>query len=182
MRMLPVAGLTLALLLLSGCLQQSPTAMPTPQPSSTPVFASDEEALAAAEAAYAEYLRVSDLVAQDGGKEPERLISLVTADWYPKEQESFARFAASGNRQVGSTSFKNFELQQATDLGAGAAEIVIYLCSDSSGTSFLDANGVNVTPSDRQTLVSLEVTFKTSEGAAVLQLANNEPWSGDSFC
>ena len=42
-------------LLLTGCSLASPEVAPTPTPSATPVFASEEEALAAAEEAYAAY-------------------------------------------------------------------------------------------------------------------------------
>ena len=56
-----IAAVALAVLLLSGCVPQQSTDTPTPEPSSTPVFATEEEALAAATAAYAAYQAGVDL-------------------------------------------------------------------------------------------------------------------------
>ena len=67
-----VAGVAIGALLLSGCLPQQPTATPPPEATAAPIFASDEEALAAATAAYAAYLAMSDQILKDGGKDPDR--------------------------------------------------------------------------------------------------------------
>ena len=185
MRIPPLAvGLAVVVtLLLSGCLPLEPTVSPTPRPSSTPVFASEEEALAAAEAAYARYLEVSDAIAADGGANPERLQQLATPEWFLQEQVAFEEFASSGNHQTGSTSFRNSELQQLIDEGGGAASVVMYVCLDASATRIVDGGGVDVTPANRPTSVSLEVTFDVpSADPSHLRLANNEPWPGESFC
>ena len=57
MRVLAVIGVVL---LLAGCVQTGTKDASTPAPSVTPVFASEEEALAAAEEAYACLLYTSD--------------------------------------------------------------------------------------------------------------------------
>ena len=69
MRILPsIALAALVVSLFSGCIPTEPLAdTPAPQPTSTPVFASEEEALAAAVEAYAGYLEMSDLIASEGG-------------------------------------------------------------------------------------------------------------------
>ena len=97
-------------LLLGGCTPQSEPVRPKPSPSASPIFASDDEALAAATKAYAAYLEVSDEIAQDGGKNPERIGGFVSADWLPSEISDFGEFAGSGHRQVGSSSFDNMKL------------------------------------------------------------------------
>ena len=66
----PIAVLAAAFVLaaLSGCVQTTEKPTPTPTAAATPAFASDEEALAAAEKAYAAYLAVLDDVTADGGR------------------------------------------------------------------------------------------------------------------
>ncbi len=173
-----IATIALAALLLSGCLPQQSTVTPTPAPSSTPVFASDEEALAAATAAYAAYLAMSDKIAADGGTNPERLKPFVTAEWLKRETEVFNVFAARGITQSGFTSFTNATIQQYSD-----NSVSMYVCTDSSDTRVHSSDGVDVTPADRNNLSSLEVTFDvTVVPDRELRLGGNEPWPGESFC
>lgn len=173
-----IATIALAVLLLSGCVPQPSTVTPTPDASSTPVFASDEEALAAATAAYAAYLAMSDLIAGDGGVNPERLQPLVTEGWLKREIDVFSLFAAKGLSQSGSTSFSNAAIQQYSD-----DFVSIYVCTNSSDTRVHNSAGVDVTPPDRETLSSLEVTFRAATALpSKLRLERNEPWSGESFC
>jgi len=177
----PVAGLLLSAMLLAGCVPVEPTVTPAPEPSTTPVFASEEEALAAAEEAYAEYLRIEDAVAQEGGVNPQRLREAVTDEWLEKEVEVFEAFAATGNRQVGETSVLDFELQQLVDSGS-LVEIVAYVCVDSTPTTFVDPSGADVTPSSRPATTSLQVTLEWSDSRSKLLIADSQPWSGESFC
>jgi hypothetical protein len=182
MRMLPLAGLALsAVLVLTGCVSPRPLVMPTSVPTSTPVFASDEEALAAATAAYAEYLRVEDLIAQDGGAKPERLKDLVTAEWFKVELAAFSKFAKTGLRQVGESSFRNATFQSASASSEAPQQVVIYVCADTSKTRFVKADGSEVPTANRVDNLSLEVSFlRTNTGP--LQLDGNQPWSGESVC
>ena len=187
MRILPrstgVALAALATLLLSGCLPSTPVVTPEPLPSSTPVFASDADALAAATDAYRAYVEVSDQIARDGGVEPERLSPLVTPEWLAKEVASFNKFAKLSRHQTGSTSFRVTGLQGVHDDGHGGVSVGAYVCTNVSGTRFLDASGTDVTPADRVSRVSLEVTFKgTPPASSQLVLARNEPWSGTGVC
>ncbi|MDJ0334528.1 hypothetical protein QMG83_04760 [Salinibacterium sp. G-O1] len=173
-----IALVALAVLLLSGCLPQPSTVTPTPEASSTPVFASDEEALAAATAAYAAYLAMSDQIAADGGVNPQRLEPFVTEEWLKRETGVFSILVSRGMSQTGSTSFRDATLQQYSNVS-----VSIYVCADSSETRFHDSAGGDVTPANRQTLNSLEVTFEISEFPDLeLRLEGNEPWSGESFC
>ena len=76
MRIRGVLGVatTLALgLALAACSTGGTPLPPAPSPSVTPVFASDEEALAAAKDAYTAYLKVSDQILVDGGANPDRI-------------------------------------------------------------------------------------------------------------
>ena len=73
MRTGPVILTVAVLFALAGCVPSDSQPSAAPSPSATPVFASDAEALAAAEKAYAAYLKVSDEIANDGGKDPDRI-------------------------------------------------------------------------------------------------------------
>jgi hypothetical protein len=61
-----------------------PASIPPPPPPATeaPLFATDEEALEAATAAYAEFLAVSGQILREGGSDPERLKPLVSDEVY----------------------------------------------------------------------------------------------------
>jgi len=184
MRMQLVAGLALsAVFVLSGCVAPQSIVMPTSAQTSTPVFASDEEALAAATAAYTEYLRVEDLIAQDGGATPERMKDLVTPEWLNHETATFGDFAKTGHKQVGSSVLKNFTLQSYEDSGKAGGQISAYVCVDFSGTSFVDAGGADVTPAGRPTNGSLEVVLSTGTSRpATFRISGSEQWPGPSVC
>ena len=76
--------MTLALasaLVLTGCTAPPPHTVAVSSPTATPVFASDEEALAAAVEAYEKYLAVSDQIAQEGGAGADSFADVVTDEW-----------------------------------------------------------------------------------------------------
>lgn len=178
-----LAGVVLGALLVTGCAAQDPTARPTPRPTSTPVFASDDEALAAAEAAYAEYLKVSDAISADGGSRAERLKPLVTADWYAKELGAFEDLRETGRHQEGTTTFRNAHLQQFEHDGTGNISLTIYACSDSSAISFTNSDGTDATPDEREVLLGVEVMFVGENPTQPqLQLSSYSPWPDDSLC
>ena len=166
---------------LAGCVPEIAAETPSPTPTSTPVFASEEEALAAAVAAYENYLRVSDEIAADGGANPERLKDLVTDEWYEKELEVIEMIREAGIYQVGETAYRNVELQQLDDLGDSVVELTINACADTTATSFLDQSGSNITPATRISLVTNEVVFRI-EREDKLVLVRSSPWQGSSLC
>lgn len=169
---------TFALLLLAGCTGQTVVAPSSSPSASAPVFASDEEALEAAVAAYEQYLAVSDQIAADGGANPERLKDLVTPEWYEKEVEVFEKIASAGMSQVGATTVGTVELQRA-GLSSEMVEIVVYACTDFSATSWVNSEGHDVTPTARQLRSTFQLTF-VGNGSRDLKLDGSEPWSGSS--
>ncbi len=184
MRKLPVATLALAALLtLSGCVPVQPPVTSTPVPSSTPVFASDEDALAAAEAAYGHYLAISDEVTAGGGLHPEKMQSLVSEDQYQLLMKSMKSLADKGWRTSGSTAFEQMTLASRTEEGQGAATLDLYLCVDVSAVRILDSSGLDVTPSTRVNVVALEVSFDVARAASPeFVLTNSDSWTGTEFC
>ncbi len=65
----PVVTLAVLLLVLTGCTPGDEVVVPDPEPTVEPMFATDEEALAAAEEAYGAYLAASDASLAGGGVE-----------------------------------------------------------------------------------------------------------------
>lgn len=170
-----------ALLLgMTGCVGGEPLPTLPPTPSTTPVFASEEEALAAAEEAYAAYSEVSDLIAQSGGADPERIQPYVTDEQYEVEVETADLLRENGWRSVGSATTTQFVLQQYLDQ-AGTATITAYVCVDVSTTRVVDGLGNDVTPADRDPIVPLEVEL-TGAYPDQLRVARSEQWPDSSFC
>jgi hypothetical protein len=173
---------TAALLLaLTGCV---PTGTPSASPSATatPVFASDAEALAAAEKAYAAYLKVSDEIAQDGGKDPERINAVSTGALTKDDLAGFATFSAKGWRSVGLSKIRSIVLQSA-DLGSTSSAmdvVTTYVCEDVSGVDVLDSDGASVVSSSRPDRQEFEVTFNLVESS--LLPSGRVPWTGSSIC
>ena len=169
------------LLALAGCAPAGQQAASSPTARATPVFASDAEALAAAEKAYAAYLKVSDQIANDGGKNPEKVSEYVTADRLQSELAGSELYRSRGIRTVGLTRISNTRLEQVTSVGTSTS-VTISLCWDASSVQVIDSSGTNVTPEDRVDRQTLEVHFVTAQSRSTLVLESDEPWSGHSFC
>lgn len=174
---------------LAACAPDQPERPPGHTPNHHPVFASDEEALAAAEDAFGAYLEVANLVAQESGVEPERFSSVTTHGWLEVEIEAAKALHQTGNHQVGDVKFSSLTLQQVEISGAQAI-VDAYACLDVSGARFLDVNGVDVTPIDRDSTLPIQLTFRSLKqglidvagDSAVLLLERSEPWTGQDFC
>lgn len=180
MRTLVGAVALAGVLLLAGCDGGTPIPTLPPTPSATPIFASEEEALAAAEEAYAAYLEMSTLIGSEGGVDPDRISGLVTADRLKDELRGFETLRESGLRLVGPTTFDVVEVQR-IEISDEDAEVVFYACWDASLSRVLNAGGEDVTPVDRVDRVVLEVRLTTSGGRPPLLLASDEEWL-DSSC
>ena len=154
----------------------------TPAPASTeavtekPLFATDEEALAAAQAAYANYLEVSDQIARDGGANPERLKGLVSSDLYLNEVQGFEELANSGFVAKGTSTFDELHVQEISH-----KYMTAYLCVDHSNINIFDDAGQDVTSSSRIDRYPLVVTFASSSSGALI-VNSSDSWSGQNYC
>ena len=176
MRVKPLIAVPLIALALAGCSAQQPA----PQQNSVsveekPLFASDEEALAAAQVAYANYLAVSDQIARDGGANPERLKGLVSTDLLESQYSTYEEVSAGKLYASGSSRFFNFKIQQVS-----SGQISNYVCLDVSGIRVIDKTGEDVTPDDRPNLLPLNLNWSI-EGH-VLILESSDVWTGENFC
>jgi hypothetical protein len=174
---------TVAALALMGCVQSPPRVIPTSDPSTKPVFASDAAALAAAKKAFVGYVAASDAIGNDGGKNPERIGVWVTPSRLKSEIIVFDSFAKTGNRLTGSSKLANFKLQQISQLSRGRVLLSAYVCDDVSGSRLLNAAGADVTPNTRQDVIPFQVTLKNaSPNSTRLLVDGSGPWAGTDFC
>jgi hypothetical protein len=178
---IPVSALVV--LAIAGCTPAKSPVLPAPVPSTTPLFASDEEALAAAEEAYGAYLAVLDEIYADGGAHPERLSEVASADVVDRESQSFSELENSGNIGSGARTFDSVSLQS-SDLNAETGWFAtVYLCQDYSQTDLLDTNGESIISDGRQTRYPLEVAFELRDRQSQkLVVSSVEDWTGTNFC
>ena len=167
----------LAIAALSGCTdapspaRSHPAATPTP----TPISTSDADALAAATEAYKQYLAVIDQIAQDGGKDPDRVKPYVDAAGLTHERHEAQRLAGAGARQIGST------VLAATSLQVNEAQrVVINACQDVSAVQVVDSSGASLVAKDRPDEIPYQATF-TRRGGSLVMVAD-EFWSGPDVC
>ncbi|HTN57585.1 MAG TPA: hypothetical protein VL043_04905 [Protaetiibacter sp.] len=166
--------LLLITLVLAGCTQPDPMPTPPPTPSAAPVFASDEEALGAAEEAYGKFLAALDGIFIDGGEKPERLLAVASEEVLEQEAAGFEQLRTEALRGTGST-HAHLTLQ-AANLALG--EVVAYSCDDISDTDIVDRNGVSVVAERTTTVFEYEVVFSGDP----LIVQSRLPWDGASVC
>ncbi|MEX1077647.1 MAG: hypothetical protein WED09_00875 [Homoserinimonas sp.] len=179
----PLAAVTIAVaVLLAGCLPQEPEVIPPPESTTEPVFASDEEALAAATEAYKAYLAMSDLIAQEGGKEPERIQAVAVRDAFADAMAGYEILGERQYRSVGTSGISSTSLQRYSS--AETSDVVaIYACLDLAGVDVLNHSGDSVVEDSRPDVQPFEVTFDLREDEpAQLIVSSREPWAGDDFC
>lgn len=180
-----VAGVAGAIaLLLTGCVGASePTPTPTPTDVTiAPIFATDEEALAAAVAAYEKYRETSAAISTDGGAGRDRVEPYVSEAFLPTVLDEFEALEASGLRMIGTTSIDTASLVSSSS-GSGTAEVSIYLCRDVSQARAVNAAGDDVTPTNRDDRVPLQAFLVSgNDDPKVLVVDGVEQWNGDDFC
>ncbi|WP_167048158.1 hypothetical protein [Salinibacterium sp. ZJ454] len=183
-RLASVSGVAVALALtftVSACAQDSPMVVPTEEPA-TPIFASDEEALAAAQAAYAEYLKAADAVSAEGGAQPERVLPFVVPEAHEDRIAESAPYRERALHTEGSTRVASSELQQYWE-DDGIAVVEMYACLDIREIRVMDAGGNDVTPVRPEGLLPFEVSLRSAvETPTRMLIVRSASWSGTSFC
>jgi len=169
---------------LAGCVGDDPALVPPPEPTSTPVFASDEEALAAAEQAYAAYFRASDSILNDGGADPERLQAFASEEMYQLQLGGYREAQLAGLRSVGATVVDSIILQSYDASSSdGEGIVTVYACVDVTNVDLVDATGNSVVSASRPNRTSVEAVFDlSSQDSGHLVLASEEQWAGRERC
>ncbi|GAA1703927.1 hypothetical protein GCM10009792_25050 [Microcella alkalica] len=149
---------------LAGCSPEAAVPSAPPAAEAEPLFASDEEALAAAEAAYAEYLAVVNTVLQEGGTDPERIRPLVSNEVWTDDLQGAERWQQEGLISIGETRLEKSVLQQVISTES-STEVVTYNCLSNTGVDVLNEAGESVVSADRPTAYVIEsvVSFTAPE-------------------
>ena len=174
-------ALVAAALLLSGCTGDAPVVLPSPQSSIAPVFASDEEALAAAEEAYGRYLAASDAINAKNGEDPQTIAPFVHPDYLPELLAEFESFRTNKTYVEGNVEFDSIELQQYSDDLDGPAQVAVYLCLDVTKARLMSEDDEDITP-NRNDRLPLEVVLETKDREPNLLIKSGELWTGEDFC
>jgi hypothetical protein len=146
-----------------------------------PLFASDEEALAAAVEAYEEFLAVSAAILQDGGEDPERLRPVVSDEVYESELIGFRDISEQGLRAVGGTTLIGARLQQRIAEQDPLRELVVsYICVSREGSDVVDDEGQSIVNPDAPTELSFEVETEHSAERSIV--TSKVYWGDVSVC
>ena len=149
---------------------------PGPSPStSTPLFADEAEAFAAAEATYRAYIDAVNLANE--GREGTDTQSFLIGEALEAESDSQRQMDDAGTHISGVLKVATFApLDYDTDKGTATAGV----CLDISETSIRDANDMDVTPSGRPSLVPLIIGFQTH--GRELRISSTQPAEDTSPC
>lgn len=177
-----VAGLfALSALLLSGCSPEAAVPSAPHAAEGEALFASDEEALAAAEAAYAQYLEVYDAVFAEGGAAPERLEKVATGEVLTEDLDRAREFQTEGTSLSGKTTVLETSLQQLAQNSPDETEVITYACLDAFSIDVLDASGSPIGNPERDATVTFELRF-TAQSNESLLLAESTIWKSGPSC
>ena len=140
--------------------------------SPTPMFASDEEAFAAAEATYAEFIAATNS-ALANPDDSSRQSALLVGAAYADELRAHRDLLSSGRSVTGEYSVNNV-----TRISADDITVTLAACLDASQTRLLSASGEDITPSNRDAIVPLKLTFALVGGSVLLSESIGYPGSG----
>ncbi|MDM4763019.1 hypothetical protein QT381_08360 [Galbitalea sp. SE-J8] len=174
MRVLPLVPATIAVVVTCGC---SPSASP-PTPTaivSSPHASAHVVGAAEAEAVFAQYLQVTDQIAQDGGVGADRLDDFVAGTQRELERETAQAILENSVHQIGSSSYRSFTVQQSTGAGLSA-----YVCLDRSHVDVVTSEGLSL---DEQSIkFKRTMLVRVSANDDGLRVEWMRPWAGMSVC
>jgi hypothetical protein len=174
-------GLTLATAALTSCsTRQEPMPPPEPAPTVTPVFASEEEALAAAEELYGRYLKIANRIGHGGWKDTSGYADVARGEALEDELASATEYSAKKLKQRGDFTFDSMTLQQLRNNGQSGVEIVVYVCLDVSKVDVVDPSGHSAVSPERLNRQPLELQIDDADGQ--YKVNRSEAWSGADFC
>ena len=144
-----VAGLLVGML--SAC---TPEAKPSPQPTKTAAFASDEEASAAAEETYRAYVEAGNLA---NGDEDKYLAGRALENHIEGERQ----LEEAGLHVEGETALASFEVMP-DSVARDRTNLSAAVCLDLRHLRTISADGTNVTPPDRPDVIAMTVEMQLS--------------------
>ena len=156
-RLVAAAALALAALLTSGC-----TAEPEPAPSPSPLFATEEEAYAAAEETYRAYVDALNQVDLSDPETFEDVYAWTTGAINADDRESFSRMHADEWTVRGDSTIKrvdNLVVSESLD------SVQLGACLDVSDVTLTDSSGESKVGSDRPDVQSTLVSLTRGDSA-----------------
>jgi hypothetical protein len=159
------AAVLIALSLLISC---APDPQPTPTPTPTPLFASDDEAFAAAEATYRAY---NDALNQVDPTDPDTFEAVYTHTTGQFEEVDRKNLSAMHTEQltiVGSNVVVGFRPLEASPL---RDKVAARVCIDVSDVGILDTSGASRVNPERPAVYVADVGFEDERGTLVIDHA-----------
>jgi len=167
------------LALLSGCVPSDAATPPQPTPTFVAPYATDEEALAAAEEAYGEYVRVMREFYSEVPTDPAPIYEVASGEHLEDLLLEFDERAAKETYILGEQSFDQIVLQRYSHEGSTNEVIAVYLCDDLSGMSIY-RHGEKIGP-ENPVLPSLtQVVFDFDENSDSLKVSARDLWESGS--
>jgi len=169
----------LALVALTACTNPDPKPLPTA--TTEPVFANEEEALAAVTTLVQTFVTTINAISADGGADAERLRSVLANDLAETEIAGFASMAEKGWHTEGDATLKRTELAQWWPRPDAVNVVaVVRVCIDYSMLDVLGPDGSSVVRPERDELraAELRVIADTNE----LLISTKEPLEGSEIC
>lgn len=167
-------------LVLAGCAPHEPEIMPVPEPSATPIFASDEDALAAATDAYAKYLNAVDKSLKSF--DVEMLKDSAEGEALSAALARAKTYKEVGNHQVGNSALISTaptDMESVLSSAEDDAPIQIYACVDFSSVDVRDSQGVSIVALDRPDRVYELVSLVWHTGEMKFKIASEEVWENE---
>lgn len=163
--------LALGLSVLSAC-----APAPSPSPTPSPAFTSEEDAFAAAEATYREFIRRQNLLDTSDPRTFEPLYELSSGEFEESDRKAYSAMHADAIKVEGETKLVSF-------VGTGATapynSVTAVVCLDVSDVEVTDSEGVSKVTADRPDVYGLTITFIDERGRFTINSAQLEP---DAAC
>ncbi len=134
---------------LTGCFGEPPAPSVTPSPTG---FATNEEAYAAAEQAYRDYIDATNLRNEGRvGPDPAQYVTPAIAE---NLSENAAQRKAEGITITGRARILDIAIQS-----GDTERVLLQACLDQTSVRQIDSSGADVTPSDRANIPAMKYTF-----------------------
>lgn len=165
------AAAVLAVLATTGCVTAEPPPAPEPTDVSEAPFASEEEALAAAEEAYVTYLAAVDTALQN--LDASGLDEIASGSALQSLRQGVEAMSASAERQTGRSELMTIE-------AADASALTFYACVDLTGVDIQTPDGSSTVNPLRKDHMPMYITFDI--GATDLVVTRDEVWESAGVC
>lgn len=170
-----VARVSLALAIVLG---MATGCQPEPEPSPTgPVFATEEEAFAAAEETYRAYVDALNQVDLSDPETFEAVYAWTTGELNASDRKNFSAWNADGYAKSGEALIASAAGSSVRDLESETPMVELDACYDVSGVEVVDQNGESVVGADRpdiQELTVILVASNTPTSLAVDSISGSE--------